>query len=190
MGRGWGVPPTGGVAPGKGFFFFFGGQAVVPTPCLRGGESVHWSAHYGSVETVLQGIQSVAAELIMPRSHGAAPGITRQEKGASVAIRKGTAAQISLNQRHLLMLHASLPPPSLLSHCPLHDPPPPLPSTSRPPTCACSLALDAVIIAIASVDFQHELRGLPPNEKPQPGSRGVISLFHYLFNAACIMSII
>lgn len=74
---------------------------MVPTPCLRGGESVRWSAHYGSVETVLQGIQSVAAELIMPRSHGAAPGITRQEKGASVAIRKGTAVQISLNQRHL-----------------------------------------------------------------------------------------
>lgn len=59
----------------------------MPAPCLRGGRLggplggehglVHWSAHYASVGTVLQGIHCVAAELITPGSHGAR-GIQRQ----------------------------------------------------------------------------------------------------------------
>lgn len=52
-------------------------KSCPPHVCGEAGLGSSWSAHYGSVETVLQGIQCVAVELITPGSHGA-QGIGRQ----------------------------------------------------------------------------------------------------------------
>lgn len=136
------------------------------------------SAHYGSAGTVLQGIQSASVELITPVSRGA-------RAGPSAEIRTGRAVQITLNQRHLRTASAS-------SRIPILQKKNLLPSRRCILSWCCNYCNCFTWHSLLSM----ELHSLPPNEKKkkkketQLRSGGVVSLFNYLFNTSCIMSII
>lgn len=158
----------------------FGGQHV-PTPYLwKGGSgSMNWCARV--LIMALQGpscrASSAAVELITPASR-------RARAGPSEEIRTGRAVQITLNQKHLWTVCASSRIPILQREK----------KNSSPRTDAHFL--DAVIIAIASLDIHSWAWSctacflMRRKKGAQLRSGGVVSLFHYLFNTACIMSII
>lgn len=107
----------------------------------------------------------------------------RRSSRPQCEIRTGRAVQIILNQRHLWTASTS-------SHIPsFRKKENPLTSHRHTLSWCCNYCNCFTWHSLLSVELQSS----PPNEKKketQLQSRGVVSLFNYLFNTACIMSII